>query len=124
MLDKAYPFWVDCSHFMAGIYKLAAILEQNRIENYVKMELINSSEEKVYCKCCGYNTISEYGEYEICAICYWEDDKYQTENPESINGANKISLNQARKNFAEFGAVEIEFTKNVRIPNDTDSREY
>ena len=88
------------------------------------MELINSSEEKVYCKCCGYDTISEYGEYEICAICYWEDDKYQTENPESINGANKISLNQARKNFAEFGAVEIEFTKNVRIPNDTDSREY
>lgn len=75
-----------------------------------------------YCNCCGYNTISEHGNFEICQICCWEDDEYQFKNPDSNVGANKVSLILARKNFLEFGAVEIRFIKNVRIPNNQDRR--
>ena len=86
------------------------------------MKLTNSSEKKIYCDCCGYDTISEHGEYEICPICYWEDDKYQVENPDSNGGANQVSLIEARKNFAEFGAAERKFVAEVRRPNETDKR--
>lgn len=26
------------------------------------------------CPCCGYRTLRERGDYEICKICFWEDD--------------------------------------------------
>ena len=26
------------------------------------------------CPCCGYLTLDERGGYEICPVCYWEDD--------------------------------------------------
>ncbi|MEH7657210.1 CPCC family cysteine-rich protein, partial [Bacillus velezensis] len=34
---------------------------------------------KYTCPCCGYRTIEEEppGTYEICNICYWEDDEVQ-----------------------------------------------
>jgi len=30
--------------------------------------------EKYTCPCCGYKTLDDEHEYEICPICYWEDD--------------------------------------------------
>lgn len=61
------------------------------------------------CPCCGYKTRrnEEYGSYDICLICYWEDDASQVEDTDYI-GANPISLRQAQKNFKEFGACDID----------------
>ncbi len=79
---------------------------------------------KYFCKCCGYNTLSEFpnGTYEICKICFWEDDLYQTENPNEKGGPNRVSLVEARKNFEEFGVCEMEMKMNVRKPNENDIR--
>ena len=81
-------------------------------------------ENKFFCKCCFYNTLVEYprGTCEICEICFWEDDRYQTENPFDNGGPNKVSLIQARKNFEQFGACELEMKKNVRKPTNKDIR--
>nr|WP_217895895.1 CPCC family cysteine-rich protein [Marininema halotolerans] len=70
------------------------------------------------CPCCGYLTFDEdsLGEYEICAVCFWEDDPVQREDPTYAGGANTMSLEQARKNFAEFGAKSHESVINVRNP--------
>lgn len=68
------------------------------------------------CHCCGYYTLSCTGEYDICPVCFWEDDPYQKEFPDDAEGANRVSLNQARKNYAEFGACEKRFIDNVRKP--------
>ncbi|QHC36517.1 CPCC family cysteine-rich protein [Komagataeibacter xylinus] len=48
------------------------------------------------CPCCEALTISEYGDYEICMICNWEDDPVQSADPDFSGGANILSLNQAR----------------------------
>ena len=62
--------------------------------------------QKFKCPCCGYHTLTEVGEYEICPVCFWEDDPVQESDPELEGGANELSLNECRKNFLEFGACE------------------
>ncbi|MCB9870136.1 MAG: hydrolase [Planctomycetes bacterium] len=70
------------------------------------------------CACCGYLTLSEPGHdsYDICPICFWEDDPVQVSDPEIPGGANRVSLRQARANFAAFGACERDAIRHVRAP--------
>lgn len=51
------------------------------------------------CFCCGQWTIEEYGNFEICVVCGWEDDSIQSSDPDYMGGANKSSLNEYRKQF-------------------------
>jgi hypothetical protein len=41
----------------------------------------------------------------------------QYEDTDFEGGANKVSLNQARKNFSKFGASDVRFKDMVRPPN-------
>lgn len=70
------------------------------------------------CPCCGYLTRDEEepGTFLICPICRWEDDFIQYNNPDRSGGANRVSLNEARKNFKLFGAKEERFIDYVRDP--------
>ncbi|WP_139892631.1 CPCC family cysteine-rich protein [Bacillus sp. D386] len=62
---------------------------------------------KYTCSCCGYKTLDESpGGYDICKICYWEDDPVQNEDPDFEGGANVLSLRQAQRNFKIYGASE------------------
>jgi Cysteine-rich CPCC len=76
------------------------------------------SERRYPCPCCGYLTLPEppTGTYEICPVCFWEDDNIQFDDPDYEGGANKVSLRQARENFREFGVSELRFKSNVRQP--------
>ena len=60
------------------------------------------------CPCCGYLTLDEEppGTYDICPVCWWEDDNLQFDDPTLRGGANELSLNEARANFARMGAAE------------------
>lgn len=80
---------------------------------------------KYTCPCCGYNTLDEEppGTFDICEICYWEDDHVQFEEPEFEGGANVPSLKQAQKNFIEFGACEKKLLEFTRKPHEEDIRE-
>ena len=68
------------------------------------------------CPCCGNRTLSEEppGSYDICPVCWWEDDAVQFDDPDYAGGANVVSLNEARTNFREFGASERRFIRHVR----------
>lgn len=69
------------------------------------------------CPCCGFYTLEQpYGSYDICPVCFWEDDFIQLEDETYEGGANTVSLLQARKNFKKFGACEWEMKKYVRPP--------
>ncbi len=68
------------------------------------------------CPCCGCKTLDpDDSAYEICPVCFWENDPSQLRDPD-MTGANKVSLNQARKNYAQFGACEERFKDYVREP--------
>lgn len=68
------------------------------------------------CPCCGYLTIDEPGTYEICRVCWWEDDPTMSDDPESTFGANSVSLREARANFAAYGASAPDCLTFVRDP--------
>ncbi len=74
------------------------------------------------CPCCGYFTFDSDGHFEICTICYWEDDPRQKIDFTS-SGANAISLIEAQINYLKFGASESMFLKNVRKPEVSDTRD-
>lgn len=68
------------------------------------------------CPCCGCFTLHEQGQYDICPVCFWEDDPFQLKDERLDGGANKVCLEEARKNYLTFGACEKEMTPHVRKP--------
>lgn len=77
------------------------------------------------CPCCGYLSFDQPpGSYEICGICFWEDDELQLEYATTLaGGANRPTLLDAQRNFLKFGACEPEMVGNVRSPGPSDIRD-
>lgn len=64
----------------------------------------NSNEtNKILCPVCGKSYVEEY---DICEICNWENDPVQFRKPNFAGGANKMSLNQARKAYQAGQSVQ------------------
>ena len=70
------------------------------------------------CPCCEHLTLDKQppGTYEICPVCYWEDDGLQYHDPNDEGGANTMSLNEARLNFLRLGAIDEASLALVRPP--------
>ena len=76
------------------------------------------------CPCCGYRTLGDWpGSYEICRICFWEDDPVQILDPWYAGSANRPSLVEAQQNFVAFGACEQRLKAFVRPVVSTDERD-
>ncbi|WP_224751021.1 CPCC family cysteine-rich protein [Mucilaginibacter pankratovii] len=73
--------------------------------------IIGKPSKLLPCFCCGYKTLDKRGEYDICAVCFWEDDG--SKDIEEVSGPNHLTLCQAKENFSEFGVVEKRFQKVV-----------
>src|SRR5215813_6679922 len=77
--------------------------------------VMKTSKAKFPCACCGYLTLTDApGSYEICHVCFWEDDPVQLLDPWYEGGANKVSLQQAQENFSRFGVSERRFKNDVK----------
>ena len=70
------------------------------------------------CPCCGFKTLGERGGFDICPVCYWEDDGQDDHDADVVRGGPNysLSLTKARENFREVGACEKKHIKNVRPP--------
>jgi hypothetical protein len=57
------------------------------------------------CPCCSFPTLTENGSFEICTICWWEDDGQDDRDAGEVRGGpnSKYSLLDARKNFFNHG---------------------
>jgi hypothetical protein len=71
------------------------------------------------CPCCRFVTLPERGGYDICPVCFWEDDGQNDHDADVVRGGPNysLSLTQARKNFASIGAAEARVVEFVRSPN-------
>ena len=56
------------------------------------------SASRFACPCCGFLTWGEppTGTFELCPVCFWEDDVVQSREPTRGGGANAPSLVEAR----------------------------
>lgn len=74
-------------------------------------------EELAACPCCGYRTLHERGTYEICCVCFWEDDG--TTVLDRVSGPNHMTLREARLNVQRCGAVSPSAGDHVRADGRT-----
>ncbi|MBA3019828.1 CPCC family cysteine-rich protein [Propionicimonas sp.] len=76
----------------------------SQLANLGRHEAVDGDvEELAACPCCGYRTLPERGAYEICRVCFWEDDG--TTDPDRVSGPNHMTLREARLNVQHLGAV-------------------
>ena len=67
------------------------------------------------CPCCGHEVfVMPPGSYDICPVCFWEDDGHQLADPFAAGGSNGVSLAQAQVAFVQFGACERRLVEQVR----------
>jgi len=75
---------------------------------------------KIKCPCCGYYTHLLENEneplFEICEVCFWQYDAVAHDKPNTIRGANAVTLNQAIENYKLFGISEKRFIGKGRSP--------
>lgn len=72
----------------------------------------------VACPCCRFLTLSERGGFELCPVCDWEDDGQDDQDAHVVRGGPNgvLSLEEARRNFAAFGACNETARAHVRSP--------
>ena len=58
------------------------------------------------CPCCGDVTLPERGMSLIGPVCSWEDDAFVGNRLDERSPCNKMTLREARSNFAAFGACD------------------
>ena len=74
---------------------------------------------KYPCPCCKHITFpvpSDEAVAYICPVCYWENDVFITKDDEASDENNGMTLNEARRNFKQFGACSVNMLKYVREP--------
>lgn len=75
------------------------------------------TEPRAQCPCCDYITLAERGSYEICPVCFWEDDGQDLDELDEPSGPNHgLTLRQGRDNFMALGACEEGMVKHVLKP--------
>ena len=72
-------------------------IDKNNIWNKPFLKFL----DRFICPCCNYPTLNERNSYEICGLCFWEDDGQDESNAnEILGGPNQdYSLTEARNNF-------------------------
>ena len=80
------------------------------------------SDRKWPCPCCGFHTLPERGGYDICPVCFWEDDGQDDHDADTVRGGPNysLSLTQARLNYKRLGACEERVLPHVRKPTDAE----
>ncbi|WP_436772216.1 CPCC family cysteine-rich protein [Yinghuangia sp. YIM S09857] len=70
------------------------------------------------CPCCANLTLDSRGEFEICSVCFWEDDGQDDHDADVVRGGpnGSLSLTEARRNFAAMGACDERCAQFVRAP--------
>ncbi len=105
--DSKYDFIIQDS--LKGIYLGVknSYLEKLLNQHGIPFESIEGENEiMTKCNCCSFRTISpeEDGLGEICPVCFWMN---------FTEGSNRMSLDEARANFIQFGAIQKRFLKSI-----------
>ncbi len=73
-----------------------------------EVEVIGEQELLEPCPCCSYRTLEERGQYNICPVCFWEDDG--SDSLERYSPANSMTLQDAKSNFLKWGVMDESFS--------------
>lgn len=74
------------------------------------------------CPCCGYRTLPDRGAYDLCPVCWWEDDAAQID-AESLDGPNGTTLAEGQRLYQRYGASALHGVHEVRPPASNEPRD-
>ena len=68
------------------------------------------------CPCCYCLTLTDRGGFDICQVCFWEDDGQDDHDVEAVRGGpnGDLSLAEARANYRRLGACDEGSIPHVR----------
>ena len=69
----------------------------------LSVDISGQMRELLPCPVCDYKSLPIRGNWDVCPVCGWKSDPVQEAAPDEAVGANSVSLNQARANFARTG---------------------
>ncbi len=77
-----------------------------------------------HCPCCAFPTLTGRGHFDLCAVCFWEDDGQDQHDADRVRGGpnGDLSLSQAIANFVVYGACEERVATQVRLPTQEEMR--
>ena len=78
------------------------------------------------CPCCFCLTLEDRGSFELCPVCYWEDDGQGNHDADEVRGGpnGDLSLTAARANFVALGASCPNAVHHVRPPTEAEKPEW
>lgn len=95
-----------------GLRRKFEILNNKYVGEKIKYEVFGDEiNSKLKCPCCDFYSLYNWSEYEVCPICYWEDDGSKDNN---YSSANKSTLKEYRVNFFEKNNFEDLEKKYIR----------
>jgi hypothetical protein len=70
------------------------------------------------CPCYHFLTLGSRGGFDICQVCFWEDDGQDDHDADRVRGGPNgvLSLTEARANFLRIGAWDERSLTSVRAP--------
>jgi hypothetical protein len=76
---------------------------------------------RIPCACCEFLTFykEDEGHYFICPVCFWEDDRLDTNYEIETSAVNHdMTLKEGKQNYKKLGAVQERLVKYIRPPLD------
>lgn len=101
MKESIYPEKFDTTNLTKAEKQILINFfnKRKKFDNYLK----DSNLDLFTCPGCGYPTLDNRGEYEICVVCNWEDDNQDDSNADEILGGPNydLSLTENRLNIGK-----------------------
>ena len=80
--------------------------------------------ERYTCPCCGYRTLTEGpGAYDLCPVCFWEDDGMHQDEVASLEGPNGMTLAEGQRLYRRYGTSVLHALGKVRPPAADETRD-
>ena len=89
------------------------LIELERLSESDEWKNVQPTGDEIQCPCCDYFTLGKREEYEICPICFWEDDGVNFDKLDDYSSPNHKTLRQGREDFIKYGACDSTMVKNV-----------
>lgn len=81
------------------------------------MNKMTNKQNKYTCYCCGYKSLLENCEGEICPICFWEVEYFYGDDLLCFSNANHMTLYEAQENYVKMGCSKEKLLKHCRQPD-------
>ena len=125
--------YIESALLEAGLENVSEAKENFYLRDYVEYELkfvqnsylerlvsvvfneeitIEGNQPHLYkCPCCRYKTLKARCHYDICPVCFWEDDGSKCDGQYSL--PNRLTLKDGKQNFEKFGSSDLRVAEDL-----------